>query len=75
MQGWLWPVYQTWPDTNKGEPTMPTLDEVIDQARRLAEHDKSLAYHYLMAILTGGQEPETTKAPQPARGRSGGVRR
>lgn len=30
-----------------------TLDEVIDQARRLAEHDKSLAYHYLMAILTG----------------------
>ena len=35
---------------------MPTLEQVIDQAQRLAEHDKGLAYHYLMAILTGAQD-------------------
>jgi|GEM_PF-6464233 len=35
---------------------MPTLDQVIDQAQRLAKDDKAIAYHYLMAILTGGKD-------------------
>lgn len=30
---------------------MDTLERTIAEARRLAEHDKRLAYHYLLAFL------------------------
>lgn len=33
-----------------------TLEQVIAEAQRLAKDDKGLAYHFLMAILTGGKD-------------------
>lgn len=34
-----------------------SLDHIIAQARALAEHDKALAYQYLLAVVESANHP------------------
>lgn len=46
---------------------MPTLEQIITEAERLAHDDKAIAYHYLIGVLrrAAGLPPDATRPPSP----------